>query len=182
MLGGLIHLVARLLDQAPPSLAYPLMETPQALFDRVTQLSVANVAVPGPGARLGSAYAGPRHLARLLRHVPDGLEGAGIANLPAPMGSEKPAWRRWLRHRALSRPTLWPNHRSAVATGFLDAGTSAVLVLPTGFGKTTLSELKIASTLSADRKVIFLVPTLALGSGLITNSRRLPRYGWQPEG
>ncbi len=159
---GLIHLVARLLDQAPPELAYPLMATPQALFDRATQLAVADVAPPGPGARLVSAYAGPRHLARLLRHVADGLEGAGITSLPAPVGAEEPAWRHWLRHRALTKPTLWPNHREAVATRFLDAGTSAVLVLPTGAGKTTLSELKIAATLSAGRKVIFLVPTLAL--------------------
>jgi hypothetical protein len=159
---GLIHFVARLLDQAPPALAYPVMETPQALFDRVTQLAVANVAPLGPGARLVSAYAGPRHLARLLRHVADGLEGAGIANLPAPEGAQEAAWRLWLRHRALTKPTLWPNHREAVATGFLNAGTSAVLVLPTGAGKTTLSELKIAATLSAGRKVIFLVPTLAL--------------------
>jgi superfamily II helicase len=37
-----------------------------------------------------------------------------------------------------------------------------VLVLPTGAGKTTLSELKIAATVSAGKKVIFLVPTLAL--------------------
>jgi hypothetical protein len=159
---GLIHLVARLLDQLPPALAYPLRETPQALFDRVTQLATADVAPAGAGARLVSAYAGPRHLARLLRHVADGLEGAGIANLSAPAGAAEPAWRRWLRHRALTKPTLWPNHREAVATGFLDAGTSAVLVLPTGAGKTTLSELKIAATLSAGRKVIFLVPTLAL--------------------
>lgn len=159
---GLIHLVARLLAQVPPVLAYPLLDTPQALFDRVTQLAVANIAVPGPGAHLVSAYAGPRHLARLLRHVADGLEGAGIANLPVPTGAVEPAWRRWLRHRAQAKPTLWPNHREAVATGFLDAGTSGVLVLPTGAGKTTLSELKIAATLSVGRKVIFLVPTLAL--------------------
>ena len=49
-----------------------------------------------------------------------------------------------------------------MATGFLDTGKSAVLVLPTGAGKTTLSELKIAATLSSGKKVIFLVPTLAL--------------------
>lgn len=156
---GLIHLVARLLDQPPPALAYPLRETPQALFDHVTHLAVSDVAPALAGAKLISAYAGPRHLARLLRHVADGLEGAGIANLPAPAGAAEPAWRRWLRHR---KPTLWPNHQDAVATGFLDAGTSAVLVLPTGAGKTTLSELKIAATLSSGRKVIFLVPTLAL--------------------
>jgi hypothetical protein len=44
----------------------------------------------------------------------------------------------------------------------LNAGVSAVLVLPTGAGKTTLSELKIASTLATGQKVVFLVPTLAL--------------------
>lgn len=159
---GLIHLVARLIDQPPPALAYPLRETPQALFDRVTQLAIADVVPTADGARLVSAYAGPRHLARLLRHVADGFEGVGIANLPPPAGAAEPAWRRWLRHRAVTKPTLWPNHREAVATGFLDAGKSAVLVLPTGAGKTTLSELKIAATLSAGRKVIFLVPTLAL--------------------
>ncbi|AUX79278.1 DEAD/DEAH box helicase [Sinorhizobium fredii] len=159
---GLVQLVARLLDQPPPALAYPLRETPQALFDRVTQLAIADFTPAAASARLVSAYAGPRHLARLLRHVADGLEGAGIANLPTPAGAAEPAWRRWLRHRAVTKPTLWRNHRQAAATGFLDAGTSAVLVLPTGAGKTTLSELKIAATLSAGRKVIFLVPTLAL--------------------
>ena len=35
-------------------------------------------------------------------------------------------------------------------------------MLPTGAGKTTLSELKIAATVSAGKKVVFLVPTLAL--------------------
>lgn len=159
---GLIHLVARLLDQAPPALAYPLGESPQAMFDRVTKLAVADISPTEASARLVSAYDGPRHLARLLRHVADGLDGAGIANLPAPAGAAEPAWRRWLHHRARTKPTLWPNHKEAVETGFLDAGTSAVLVLPTGAGKTTLSELKIAATLSAGRKVIFLVPTLAL--------------------
>lgn len=57
---------------------------------------------------------------------------------------------------------LWRNHRAALATGFLEAGNSAVLVLPTGAGKTTVSELKIAATLACDKKVIFLVPTLVL--------------------
>lgn len=88
---GIIHLLARLLAQAPPVLAYPLQDTPQALFDRVTQLAVNNVATPGLGARLVTAHAGPRNLARLLRHVADGLEGAGIANLPALVGAAETA-------------------------------------------------------------------------------------------
>jgi ATP-dependent RNA helicase HelY len=109
---GLIHLVARLLDQSPPVLAYPLQETPQALFDRVTQLATADAAPAGVGARLVSAYAGPRHLARLLRHVADGLEGAGIANLPAPAGAAhfyslaeaKVLIEAWRRHYNTIRP------------------------------------------------------------------------------
>jgi ATP-dependent RNA helicase HelY len=44
----------------------------------------------------------------------------------------------------------------------LNPGRSTVLVLPTGAGKTTLSELRIAACLAAGKKVVFLVPTLAL--------------------
>ncbi len=57
---------------------------------------------------------------------------------------------------------LWRNHRDAISAGILETGKSAVLVLPTGAGKTTLSELKVAATLARGKKVIFLVPTLAL--------------------
>ena len=39
---------------------------------------------------------------------------------------------------------------------------SSVITYPTGAGKTTLSELKIASCLLADKRVIYLVPTHAL--------------------
>jgi len=159
---GLIQFVARLLNRPMPALYYSVMESPNQLFDHVADLAVEEIPLLGPGAHLFSAYSGPRHLARLLRHVADSIEGAGVAHLPAPPGAEDQAWRRWLRHRALTKPILWPNHRKAIATGFLAAGTSAVLVLPTGAGKTTLSELKIATTLSGGRKVIFLVPTLAL--------------------
>jgi ATP-dependent RNA helicase HelY len=67
-----------------------------------------------------------------------------------------------LRHRAKTKPVLWRNHRAVLAEGILGTGRSAVLVLPTGAGKTTLSELKVAATLARDKKVLFLVPTLAL--------------------
>lgn len=60
------------------------------------------------------------------------------------------------------RPYLWENHKDAVDTNFLDPGISSVLTLPTGAGKSTLSELKIASCLYSGRKVIYLVPTHAL--------------------
>src|SRR4051812_14266157 len=86
----------------------------------------------------------------------------GIVYLPAPSGANADFWSRWLQHRSKSKPLLWRNHRAAIATAFLEANHSAVLVLPTGAGKTTLSELKIAAALARGAKVVFLVPTLAL--------------------
>lgn len=160
---GLVQMVCRLLDRPRLELAYQAFETPQQAFARVVELATRAIELPeDSGLNILSSYAGPRHLARLLTHVADGLEDAGVTTVPPPAGADERTWKPWVRHRAASKPVLWPNHRAAVATGFLNVGTSAVLVLPTGGGKTTLSELKIASALSAGKKVIFLVPTLAL--------------------
>lgn len=67
-----------------------------------------------------------------------------------------------MRAIAKRRPYLWRNHRSAVDSGYLEAGQSAVVSFPTGAGKSTLSELKIATMLLRGKKVVFLAPTLAL--------------------
>ena len=160
---GLVQMVARLLDRPRVTLAYQEFDTPRQAFVRVVELATHQLDLPKTsGLNITSSYAGPRHLARLLMHVSDGLEDAGVTKIPPPAGTGEKSWKLWVRHRASSKPVLWPNHRAALATGFLDIGKSAILVLPTGAGKTTLSELKIASTLSAGKKVIFLVPTLAL--------------------
>ena len=159
---GLAQLVAQVLGQPLPTTAFRRFDTPQMTFLQVEALSVADVPMPDEGGTLVSAFTGPRHLARLLRQVADGLEDAGLAMLPAPNGVDADAWRAWIRHRAKTKPTIWPNHRPAIDDGLLEPGRSAVLVLPTGAGKTTVSELKFAAALAAGRKVIFLVPTLAL--------------------
>jgi hypothetical protein len=159
---GITQLAARLLNRPMPQTAFRLLDTPQATFDQVVAMSVSEIILPGIDRRLTSLFSGPRHLARLLRHVSDSLDGTGIVYLPPPLGADVQFWARWLRHRAQTKPLLWRNHRSAIATGMLNPGQSTVLVLPTGAGKTTLSELKIAASLAAGRKVIFLVPTLAL--------------------
>lgn len=160
---GVVQMVARLLDRPRAELAYQMFDTPRQAFARVVELSTRPLELPEyTGLHITSSYAGPRHLARLLMHVADSLDEAGVTRIPPPTGTDEEPWKLWVRHRASSKPVLWPNHRAAVATSFLDVGKSAVLVLPTGAGKTTLSELKIASTLSAGKKVIFLVPTLAL--------------------
>lgn len=153
-----VQMVARLMGVEPPATQFRVLATPQAAFDRVIDLSVEMA----PDLSSLVVFGGPRHLAALLRHLSDGLDGAGVATIPPPNDAQGNFWSSWLRHRAKSKPVLWDNHRRAIATGLLNHGTSAVLVLPTGAGKTTLSELKIASTLALGQKVVFLVPTLAL--------------------
>ena len=135
-------MVAAILDRPVPETQFQRFDTPEEAFRRVEDLAIEDLAMPDVGAQLVSAYAGPRHLARLLRHVARQGEGTGLAMLPTPAGANEPIWRQWLRHRASSKPILWPNHIPAINQGILSLGTSAVLVLPTGAGKTTVSELK----------------------------------------
>lgn len=159
---GIVQLVAQLLGRPMPELEFLTFPTPQDAFDQVVMLATEELLVEVPGAALISTFAGPRHLARLLRHLANDLTAAGILMIPPPTGADPGFWSRWLRHRAKTKPVLWNNHRDALSTGILEAGRSTVLVLPTGAGKTTLSELKIAAALARSLKVVFLVPTLAL--------------------
>ena len=68
---------------------------------------------------------------------------------------------------------MWRNHRRAIDKGFYQTGTSAVLILPTGAGKTTVSVLKIAGALARGKKVVFLAPTHALVEQLTEDLQRL---------
>lgn len=107
-------------------------------------------------------FAGPHHLATLLSHLVDGTKGAMLVRLPAPLGANANAWKAWTESQARSKPFLWINHLKAIRTGYLDRGQSMVMTSPTGSGKTTLSILKIASTLCTGESVIYLAPTHAL--------------------
>jgi ATP-dependent RNA helicase HelY len=159
---GIVQLVSQLLGRPFPQLEFVHFDSPQAAFDQVVSLATRELSLEPEGAALVSTFAGPRHLARLLRHLASDLSEAGILRIDAPGGAEHGFWGRWLKHRAKTKPVLWRNHRDAIAQGILDEGHSSVLVLPTGAGKTTLSELKVAATLARGSKVLFLVPTLAL--------------------
>ena len=99
---GVVHIVARLLDRPVPQTAFAGFDTPEAAFDNVVALSTEEIVLPGEAGHLVSTFGGPRHLARLLRHVAAGLAGAGVAGLPAPQGADGAFWGRWLRHRAPS--------------------------------------------------------------------------------
>jgi ATP-dependent RNA helicase HelY len=159
---GIVQMVSHLLGQPFPELEFRRFDTPRQAFDQVVLLATGDIDIDSTGPGLVSSFAGPRHLARLLGHLADDLMAAGILGVDPPGGIDQQFWNRWVRHRAKAKPVLWRNHREAIAEGILESGRSAVLVLPTGAGKTTLSELKIASTLARNKKVLFLVPTLAL--------------------
>jgi hypothetical protein len=98
----------------------------------------------------------------LLLAADKGIEEAALTRLPPPAGADRTFWSSWLQDRAKKFPFVWPNHRDAIAKGFHQIGKSAVVILPTGAGKTTASSLKIAGALARRKKVVFLAPTHAL--------------------
>ncbi|MHC4050148.1 DEAD/DEAH box helicase [Bradyrhizobium sp. 25ACV] len=160
---GIELLAAQILDHipAPSSDRY---ESATAAFNVVLQASAvkANEFLEGIESNSILTYAGPHHLASLLLSTADGLVTASLLAVPPPSGADQSIWAKWLRCRAEAAPYVWPNHREAIAKQFHETGTSAVVVLPTGAGKTTVSSLKIAGVLARDKKVVFLAPTHAL--------------------
>ena len=137
-------------------------ENAQEIFFRVKGLASA---VPDGQAWLTKeigAFSGPHHLASLLIALSLDLPGITIHGIPPPTGVPPEKWRASIRRIAVGRPYLWQNHREAIDKGYLNPGVSAAIGFPTGAGKSTLSELKINSTLLMNKKVVFLAPTNAL--------------------
>jgi hypothetical protein len=159
---GIEHLAADFLGVPPPESKVRHFDTPREAFVRVLELSGTVQEPAYDDNSTLHTYAGPHHLASLLIAAVDGLAPASLIKLPPPDGADPEFWRRWLSLRACHFPFVWPNHRKAIAESFYQTGKSAVLVLPTGAGKTTVSALKIAGVLARAKKVIFLAPTHAL--------------------
>lgn len=110
-------------------------------------------------------YVGIRKIARLLLGVTKHLERAALINIPVPEGVDADQWKGFLYKRCMQgRPFIWRNHGFAIYNRFLDLGVSSIFTYPTGAGKSTIVQLKIASSILADRRVIVLVPTHALES------------------
>lgn len=110
-------------------------------------------------------YVGIRKIARLLLRVTKHLEQAALINIPVPEGVDADQWKSFLYKRCMQgRPFIWRNHGFAIYNRFLDLGVSSIFTYPTGAGKSTIVQLKIASSILADRRVIVLVPTHALES------------------
>ncbi|TGL15525.1 DEAD/DEAH box helicase [Leptospira meyeri] len=110
-----------------------------------------------------SLFAGPHHLATLLSILENNLIERSIMNTDPPSGLNASSWKNIIAKIAEERPYLWENHYEAIKDySFLSQGTSVVLTFPTGAGKSTLSELKVASTLLSGKSIVYLVPTHAL--------------------
>lgn len=110
-------------------------------------------------------YVGIRKIARFLLEVTKHLERAALINIPVPEGVDADQWKSFLYKRCMQgRPFIWRNHGFAIYNRFLDLGVSSIFTYPTGAGKSTIVQLKIASSILADRRVIVLVPTHALES------------------
>ena len=162
---GVEILAARFLGVPIPLPSSGRFETARNAFMRVLELSavIESEAVSlGLGRNIVNAFAGPHHLASLLIAAHDGISQSALTTLPPPNSADPDFWGRWLRFRARSFPFVWPNHREAIAKDFHQSGKSAVVVLPTGAGKTTISSIKIAGVLARGGKVVFLAPTHAL--------------------
>jgi superfamily II DNA/RNA helicase len=164
LITGIEILAARFLSAAIPESNAGRFETAREAFIRVLELSadINTERSDDLGGNILNAFAGPHHLASLLIAAHDSINEAALISLPPPEGADAEFWERWLRFRASYFPFLWQNHREAIENEFHQTGKSAVVVLPTGAGKTTVSSLKIAGVLARGKKVVFLAPTHAL--------------------
>jgi hypothetical protein len=136
-------------------------ETAAMVFARVKLLCMDPIDdVLESGDPVLSIYPGPLHLANLLLAVERDLMETALTRTPTPGGVSESGWWQIIRRMARQRPYLWRNHREAIDQGYLAQGTS--ISFPTGGGKSTLAELKIATSLLRGEKVVFLAPTHAL--------------------
>ncbi|WP_118856107.1 DEAD/DEAH box helicase [Sphingomonas mesophila] len=133
------------------------------IFAQVRALAAEPIeSAGGEAEELLSLYPGPLHLANLLGGLEGDLIGTALTRIPTPGGVEEAGWWQILRRMARGRPYLWRNHREAIEKGYLEQGVSSAISFPTGGGKSTLAELKIATALLRGERVIFLAPTHAL--------------------
>jgi hypothetical protein len=161
---GIELLAANMMSVPVPEAVPGRFETAQSAFRRVIELAsnLNDDFTESLGGELTTTYAGPAELASLLLSASEAIETAALTKLPPPEGADAAFWEKWLQFRANETPFVWQNHRAAIEQDFYQTGQSAVLVLPTGAGKTTVSTLKIAATLARGKKVVFLAPTHAL--------------------
>jgi superfamily II DNA/RNA helicase len=162
LLQGIRHLAEELLGRTSDDFV-SVKGRGRQFFERVKSLCVEPLTSAADGDDLPfSVYPGPRHLASLLSSAARDLAESSLLEIPPPAGLDGGAWLELKKTIAKRRPYLWRNHRQAIKEGYLRPGVSVAVSFPTGAGKSTLAELKIATALLRSKKVVFLVPTLAL--------------------
>lgn len=160
---GVIQLARELLVAPREGAGADAVPESRRIFAQVRDLSIAAIDdVFEDGPHVFSAFPGPLHVAKLLLAVSGNLAEAALCRVPAPDGVDPGSWWQIIRRAARKRPYLWRNHRRALEKGYLAKGVSAAVSFPTGGGKSTLAELKIAAALLGGGKVVVLAPTLAL--------------------
>jgi superfamily II DNA/RNA helicase len=167
-----VQLMAERFATAPNPDRDPLRQA-LARLKQVAVSSVESLALEAmDGPRVLSTFAGPHHLATLLISAANTLGGSAVIDLPPPPDVDSDVWNRFVTDLATRRPFLWPNHLKALAVGYSNPGVSSVLSFPTGAGKSTLAEIKMATALARGHKVVFLAPTLALVAQCVETFRR----------
>ncbi|GLQ36787.1 hypothetical protein GCM10007908_04070 [Rhizobium albus] len=163
LLKGVRNMAERLLSRTDLPDVDGGHESPSSFFVRVKTLSVQQLdGVLEGDVPVFSVFSGPLHLANLLLAVDRDLIDSALSRIPTPDQVSEDDWWKIIRQMARKRPYLWRNHREAVASGYLNKGVSSAISFPTGGGKSTLAELKIATALLRGEKVVFLAPTHAL--------------------
>lgn len=141
-------------------------EMARFLFNQVKELSQSDESIQLDRSdtefTYKGIYTGQFYLASLLNIASNTIKEISLVNTSFPCGVNHYAWREILKSISTERPYLWPNHLEAINKGYLNQGVSSVVSFPTGGGKSTLSELKIATSLVRNEPVVFIVPTLAL--------------------
>lgn len=118
-------------------------------------------------------YDGAILLSKLLQLAANQLSRHALIDVPSPQGVPREDWMQVIRRQASIRPYLWDNHIEGINKGILNPGISSIITFPTGAGKTTLTELKIVSTLLCNKRIVYLVPTHALEYQVNLNLQRL---------
>ncbi|MEJ1336731.1 MAG: DEAD/DEAH box helicase [Candidatus Sedimenticola sp. (ex Thyasira tokunagai)] len=164
-LWALIHDgVNKLLASLTGQVEYDTYEEARQVFDKVIDLAVDedHVDIDNIQFLYRPIYNGQFYLTKLLKTLCKTLPDVSLISVNTPDGLDDNNWRTQLIRFSSSRPYLWFNHVDAIQSGYLNPGVSSVVSFPTGGGKSTLSELKITTSLLRGQAVIFIVPTLAL--------------------
>lgn len=109
-------------------------------------------------------FADLQHLCTLLVNVVNTSKHLSVfQNLPRLELNElsERNYERYLRYRTINRPFLWPSAKEYVENTFPGPHSDAVVVVPTGSGKSFLAELACSQAMQSGW-VLYLAPTNAL--------------------